>query len=221
MVLAYSCSICTPSFLGLTLSAYGYLCFSFLSPQFLCLLQHLHIPQDFNSALCYISFLYYAPTCRTKMAQSISKSAVGYRNYFFFCFTFCQQHNRASCLFSIVINSQCLSFQGGQNCGHGNIQVAINSFARTSHQTYVHRLYLWLQVSSEVDRDKIIVSLDPYREHLPSDCVVHQKKYNRNYASWNDTENFNSDKEAYKLENKYFSHLFIKKNLASLIQKVM
>lgn len=70
MVLAYSCSICTPSFLGLTLSAYGYLCFSFLSPQFPCLLQHLHIPQDFNSAICYISFLYYAPTCRTKWPRA-------------------------------------------------------------------------------------------------------------------------------------------------------
>lgn len=59
----------------------------------------------------------------------------------FFCFTFCQWHNRASCLFSIVINSQYMSFQGDQNCGHGNIQVAINSFARTSHHTYVHRLF--------------------------------------------------------------------------------
>lgn len=59
----------------------------------------------------------------------------------FFSFTFCPRHNRASYLFPIVINSQYLSFQGDQKCGHGNIQVAIKSCARTSHRTFVHRLY--------------------------------------------------------------------------------
>lgn len=73
-----------------------------------------------------------------------------------------------------------------------------------------------------MDRNKIIISVDPYRKHLPSDCVVHQKKkYSRNYKSWYDTDNCNSDKKAYKLENKYLSLLFIKKNLALLIQKAM